>query len=438
MRELSRIRTGSPVNCPGLLRFIAKANPSAPTQIKVESSYSNSPTPPPIPTLSVRLMLVLFNHIRLKLLGFVNKKGGNMKLAKRLLIPILVSIFSIALFAAPAHAEGMLGAEQIAPPQVKDKGWCVPLKVPVAKVPLQLPSWKVAITYCQPFDWQKGQHQIDVLTHGATYTHTYWDWPQDPDLYSYVNKTLADGRAVLNYDRIGNGESTRPLSTEITMDSDAFVLNQLIQGLKLVGYKQINSVGHSYGSGVVVSEAATYKDVSRVVVTGYLHRPSNPAVTAGNYPANLDPKFAGLGLDNGWFTSRPGVRGTSFHSPSSDPAVVAYDEQQKDLVSLTGLLDFIGERSVPAANNLAARINVPVLSVTGQQDAIFCYAPTTFNCADVPVVTANETPFYAGAPSLKVVTIPESGHDLTLHPSASLPYSETGSYAVISKWIKDN
>lgn len=356
-----------------------------------------------------------------------------MKNIKNSLIAALGGVFACALVSAvPAHAQQAFGNQLAVNNHVSGKGWCASFMAPVAQAQGQPRNWKVALMYCQPFKWAKGTHQVDVLTHGATYTHTYWDWPQNPGLYSYVGKTLADGRATLNYDRIGNGESTRPLSTEITMATDAYVLHQLIQGLKELGYKRINSVSHSYGSGVALAEAAAYADVSNVVISGYLHRPSNPAVTAGNYPANQDPKFAGAGLDDGYLTSRPGVRGTSFHSPSSDPNVVAYDEVQKDLVSRTGLLDFLGQRGVPAATNISNRIHVPVLAVNGQQDAIFCYDPAVFNCANAAAVTANEAPFYAASSLFKVVTIPGSGHDLTLHATAGT------SYGVISQWLKNN
>jgi pimeloyl-ACP methyl ester carboxylesterase len=109
---------------------------------------------------------------------------------------------------------------------------------------------------------------------------------------------------------------------------------------------------------------------------------------------------------------------------------VAYDEAQKDLVSLTGLLGFLGARAVPAATNISNTITVPVLVVNGQQDAIFCYIPATFNCADAAVVTANEAPYYSTSADFSVVTIADSGHDLTLHPSAN------DSYGVISNWLE--
>ena len=301
-------------------------------------------------------------------------------------------------------------------------GWCLDFNLKVAPSPTEARDWKVAAVYCQPWRWDHGKRAVDVLTHGATYTHTYWDWAGPQDGYSYVDRALADGRATLAYDRIGNGDSTRPLSSEITMASDAYVLHQLVGLLRLFGFRSINSISHSYGSGVALQEAATYDDVSSVVVSGYLHRPSNPAVTAGNYPANQDPKFAGQGLDDRWFTSRPGVRGTSFHSPTSDPDLVAYDEEQKDLVSLTGLLDFLFARGIPAGDNVSNLVTVPVLVLQGEQDAIFCYQPDVFNCSDRVTVHNNEAPFYQASSKFTVFTVPESGHDLTLHPSASESY----------------
>jgi len=368
---------------------------------------------------------------------------------KRIIYAIVLSVSALATGAAvPAHAVSPFGAQTGPQTEVATKaGWCASFNAPVAPAPGQQRTWQVALTYCQPFRWAKGTHQVDVLTHGSTYTHTYWDWPQYPALYSYVDKTLAAGRATLNYDRIGayahtgTLASTRPASTDITMATDAYVLHQLVQGLRLIGYQHINSVSHSYGAGVALAEAAAYagdnKDVSKVVLTGYLHRPSNPAVTAGNYPANQDPKFAGAGLDDGYLTTRPNTRGASFHSSTSDPTVIAFDELQKDIVSRTGLLDFLGQRAVPAASNISNTVHIPVLVVEGQKDAIFCYDPATFNCADNSVVTANEAPYYAGAPKLKVVTIPASGHDLALHPSAYSPEDQS-SFAVISQWLQDN
>lgn len=72
-------------------------------------------------------------------------------------------------------------------------GQCQTLTLPVSIYQNQAPDLAVAGTYCTPDNWQPGPPEVDVLTPGATYNQTYWNWPVDPALYSYVDKTLAVG-----------------------------------------------------------------------------------------------------------------------------------------------------------------------------------------------------------------------------------------------------
>src|SRR5688500_2871574 len=99
---------------------------------------------------------------------------------------VVVSLAIVVSTIAPVSALG--GGHKPTVP-----GICVDFKLPVSPAPGQPKSWKIASTYCQPWHWGQGKRQIDVLTHGATYKSTYWDWPQNPNLYSYVKKTLGAG-----------------------------------------------------------------------------------------------------------------------------------------------------------------------------------------------------------------------------------------------------
>src|SRR5687767_9490539 len=115
-----------------------------------------------------------------------------MRITKKIASLAVISLSAFVVFAAaPVHAETAFGKESAVRVHPSNKGWCASFNVPVAPAQGQPHNWKVAATYCQPFKWAKGQRQVDVLTHGATYTNTYWDWPQNPGLYSYVGKTLA-------------------------------------------------------------------------------------------------------------------------------------------------------------------------------------------------------------------------------------------------------
>jgi hypothetical protein len=51
---------------------------------------------------------------------------------------------------------------------------------------------------------------LQVLVHGACYTHEYFDLPYQPESYSYVEWAHRNGWAVLNIDRLGNGVSSHP------------------------------------------------------------------------------------------------------------------------------------------------------------------------------------------------------------------------------------
>jgi pimeloyl-ACP methyl ester carboxylesterase len=276
-----------------------------------------------------------------------------------------------------------------------------------------------------------------VLTAGATYNGTYWDWPQQPARYSYVRKTLGAGRATVSYDRLGSGASSHPVSTDITMDADAFVLHEIVQVLRLIGYQQVNSVGHSYGSGIAMREASVYRDVNRLVLTGYLHAGRNPVVAAATYPANQDPLFAGRGLDGGYLTTTPAAGGNvsgrqaAFYSASAEQAVIDFDDQHKDLVSSTGFGGYFADKAAPPAVNPSSQITVPVLLIDGRQDAVFCFNADLggLDCNNSAALYGHEAPYYARAASLALVVVPSSGHDLNLHPSAG------DSFAVIDEWL---
>ena len=333
---------------------------------------------------------------------------------------------ALAFALTPGNAQAATTTATVAGTAVVG-GHCVSLRIPVALGPGQPAAQTVAGTLCLPDG--RPTATVDVLVHGAGYDQAYWNWPVDPGLYSYVDETLAAGRATFAYDRIGAGGSSHPLSTLITTDADAYVLHQLVGDLRRVGYGRVDVVGHSFGSIIAVDEAAAYRDVDRLVVTGLLHPETAPPYTPTSvfYPAYLDPQFAGEGLDPGYLTTIPGTRAAAFYSSSADPAVIAYDEAHKDTVSGTELVAGLAASQLPPTLNAATGVRAPVLVVDGDQDALFC--GFTVDCADPAAVSANERAFYSAAASVAVSLIPATGHSLALHPSAPQ------SFAVIDQWL---
>jgi len=267
------------------------------------------------------------------------------------------------------------------------------------------------------------QHKtIQIALHGATYGHLYWDFPFQPETYSYVRRATAAGYAVLNIDRIGIGQSDHPPAEAVDIAANAYVVHQIVQALRggdlvvpsfgRIKAQRVALVGHSLGSVISIQEAATYGDVDGVVLTGVSHTVTPALGDVSFYPANLDPRFAGRDLPDGYFTTVPGTRTIFYQAPFYDPQVLAVDEQTKETVTLAEL-----NTAVPALG-LSSGIHVPVLVLVGDYDVAFCTPPSCTASGSL----AAEPGFYPADACAEAVAIPNAGHDLNLHLDAQLTF----------------
>lgn len=270
---------------------------------------------------------------------------------------------------------------------------------------------------------------VQLLVHGATYNHLYWNFPYGSGYYSYVDAATAVGYATFDIDRIGDGNSSHPASSELTLTAGAVALHDAVTALRTgtVGghaFQHVIMVGHSLGSEEAWIEAGTYHDVDAVIITGALHALNPNAATLVNsdfYPAADDPKFADSGLDGGYLTTVPGTREALFYTPATaDPAVVATDEANKDTTTVAEVEDTVSLLSEPPAEQPSSQIDVPVLVVVGADDNIFCAGVTVYNCSSAASVQSFESQYYSPAAHLKVVVIPGTGHDLALSTTAPI------------------
>jgi pimeloyl-ACP methyl ester carboxylesterase len=267
---------------------------------------------------------------------------------------------------------------------------------------------------------------IQVLVPGATYNHLYWNFPYGNGYYSYVAAATAVGFATFDVDQIGTGGSSHPPSSELDLAADAVALHDAVTALRSGAvdghaFRRVIMVGHSIGSYAAWIEAGTYHDVDAVIATGALHAlsPNIGAIEADLYPAADDPKFAGSGLDTGYLTSLPGTRGSLFYEPATtNPNVVAADEANKDTVTIPELVSATEIVGLPPQQQPTDQITVPALSVVGENDALFCTGVTVYNCASPASVQSYESQFFPAAAHLKVVVIPDTGHDLALSTTA--------------------
>ncbi len=113
---------------------------------------------------------------------------------------------------------------------------------------------------------------LQVLTHGGTLDHTYWDIAPG---YSYVDAAAAAGYATLAYDRLGTGLSTHPDPLQIVqLPLQIEILHILVQQTRsgAIGghsFTKVVGVGHSLGSALTQGAAAKYpKDFDALILQG--------------------------------------------------------------------------------------------------------------------------------------------------------------------------
>lgn len=271
---------------------------------------------------------------------------------------------------------------------------------------------------------------VQLLVPGATYNHAYWDMPVENGSYSYVQAATAAGYATFDVDRVGTGNSSHPASPTVTLNAGAVSLHDAITALRSGAadghaFSHVLMVGHSMGSYETWIEVATYHDIDAVMLTGALHgiNPAAPSTFFGqdSYPAVNDPKFAGSGLDAGYFTTRPGTRQSLFYAPETmDPAVVAADEANKDTTTGGEGSGTAPLFSLPPTQAPSYQITVPTLSVSGAEDFFHCPGVAYYDCTDTSSVRAFESQYYQPAAHLQVVMIPSTGHDVVLSTTAPI------------------
>lgn len=347
--------------------------------------------------------------------------------------PLFGGVAKISAAAAVAITLAVSGAPQsvFANGHSNNKN-CRELTINIALAEGQPKDQTISGTLCTP-KGQHSRHSVDVLVHGATYDRSYWDFGYKNQKYSYVNRALRAGRTVFYYDRLGVGQSSRTDSTNVTMDSDAYALQQIAGWMKQrKHFNQVNVVGHSFGSQIaLVAAGLSGNNIDRLVVTGSLQS-NGPGLVNGElrqYPAIQDPLYASSGYDAGWLTSVPGTRQVFYYTTSADPDVIAYDEAHKNIVSSTQGVAGRALRVLPPGTNPTSSVHIPVLLVAGQHDRLYC--GLALDCTDTEAVRNFEAPYYANAPSFAVVTIPDTGHDIALHPSAQ------ESFRQINNWLKN-
>lgn len=242
---------------------------------------------------------------------------------------------------------------------------------------------------------------VQILVHGITYNHNYWDLPQiNRQDYSYARYMARQHFAVLALDLLGTGESDKPQGDFIDLSESASSLHQVVQRLKATAarhtFETIFYVGHSNGALTATYAQAYYRDAQALVLTGWLNT---------YHPLPVGEEVFGPLLEQGPYVQvPPELRTALFYDQThSDPAVIAYDNAQADLVPRGQLSDLLTLLQNPEPIP-SEQIAVPVMVQLGEFDAV---APAAY--------AAQEAQAYPRSPFVFVDTLDDIGHAVNGH-----------------------
>jgi pimeloyl-ACP methyl ester carboxylesterase len=314
----------------------------------------------------------------------------------RLAVPVLAALV-LGLLLVPARAQAEVN--------------CQEQRFPVSVAGL---AQTMAGTLCVP---SGGANTVQVLVPGGLYNRSYWDIQLYQQSRSFRLAMNRAGYATLAVDRLGTGQSSKPPSALLTVLAQANAVHQVVGTLR-PRFDKVIIGGHSLGSAIAVVEAATYRDVDGVLVTGMGHRLNTLGllpIFATFVPAALDPAFRHSGIDPGYLTTMPGTRFNSLHRPGPyDAAVAAADESTKDVVAPGELLDGALLGTVLPYTRL---VDVPVLTMMASGDPTFCGLLAT-DCGSSAALARSEQPFYAPEARLSTYVVNGYGHSFNYAPSA--------------------
>jgi pimeloyl-ACP methyl ester carboxylesterase len=274
--------------------------------------------------------------------------------------------------------------------------------------------------------------ELHVLLHGAGVDHRYWDWPIEPQRYSYVSWAAERGIATLNIDRIGCGHSSRPPGADVTVAAQAHALAQVIDTVRvgrdgMPSFSRFVLVGHSIGSVVCGSTAATYGGVDAVVLTGYL--PVDGTVEMGDelfdfaFVPALDamPQLRGL-VDDDYLVARDGlgVDELRYWATQTDPEIMAFELLIKGPATKAEL------RDAAIVGPLIRTVTTPTLGLVGQHDALLIDGG--LGEADTRA-TVRRVAQGVGQ-NFEFVVISDAGHMLNLHRNAHQ------TFRAIERWLE--
>jgi pimeloyl-ACP methyl ester carboxylesterase len=251
---------------------------------------------------------------------------------------------------------------------------------------------------------------VTVYLHGLDINGGFWHLTTEPD-YDYAAQLAKDGQVSLVIDRLGYGKSGSPPGFSSCVGAQADVAHQIVGQLRQgtysagsaqpVSFAKVAVAGHSISGAIAQVEAYSFHDTDALLVlswsdTGSTQQAQTSFVKAGLACATNGP-YAYFGQtvtdyqNEFFYSATPDVRDAVLALRSVNPC--------GDMGSVP--------QTIAADEALVGSITLPVLLVSGQNDAVFS-----------PDGTQRQRDMYTGSRDVTLDLIPNTGHALPLEATA--------------------
>lgn len=257
---------------------------------------------------------------------------------------------------------------------------------------------------------------VAMYLHGLGYSSFFWHLREVPE-YDYARTQAEQGHASLVIDRLGNPAHDELRDGNNTcLPGQADIANQIIEQLRAGSYRatgpvtprfeRVILVGHSAGGLIAEITQAVFGTGEAVAVVGYHHYPS--ALTLQQFAAAgqdcltaPQPARGNAGAPNYAPFGRTDADFTAAHFHDVEPAVADVVLSKRNRDACGDLLS--GSQGLLGTHVVSPLIRVPVLLLTGEEDALF----------PPPGGAVQTQTAYPGASRLSVVELPDTGHAMT-------------------------
>ncbi|MGQ0626326.1 MAG: alpha/beta hydrolase [Sporichthyaceae bacterium] len=246
-----------------------------------------------------------------------------------------------------------------------------------------------------------------LYLHGNAVDERLWNYPEKP-AYDYAAAMARAGFVSVTVTRLGYPGSGRPNGNEVCFGSEADVAHQIVEQLRAGSYRakggapkvaRVALAGHSASGFVAMAAAYSFRNVDAllVVASGEFTTPRVPEAVAGM-------QARCVGSDDGYElieTDDARAAADFFFDGESEIVEDIVGTRPADACAGTGN----AAASIVTDAVMLASIDVPVLVITGAQDAFF---------AD-PAMQAS---LFTGSSDVEAIRLPDTGHAITLERSA--------------------